>query len=743
MYRRRQRRDSEIVKNVCSFCGEPSNEKKYGKFFTSKLGYAVHQYCMFFSAALPQNGKDHEGFEGFLEQDVLKEIRRASRLRCNLCQKKGASAGCCDQYCKKGFHFTCGVNQNYLFQFYGQFRAFCDHHRPYQSSTSYPSKKVSCPICLESVPCCVSPDVLATPCCKDVWLHRTCVQEQATVSGYFFRCPVCNDKEKFVKEMKRMGIYVPDRDAAWEDGNNFAELLDKYSSCDSPACKCPLGRKFSAENGEWELVLCNTCGQFGTHVGCKTWTTNPPSLLCPTCRPAVHQGSELITRSALKKQSNPEGRKSITSQKGKGPLKKNHQSVDSDTDSEDISKVLNGLKRQTEDDFLSSDTSFFVQRAIAAGTAAIENNGPKTHASSSVTCNRKRKADDSESDDEIMITKYVPGQKAQNKCQVCPKCNRRKRANIPTSSPAKMPRKDFPSTGYTSISDKGSHSGSSSTKSSVEITELGYESESFVPEGKASRRANAHAREPKVADYEIIELAADHTHRSSVLLLPSEEKSGELEDKVEKDEILLSSDDGAENEAVSKPKKSGSFWLSSVERLFQFLNPRSSPEAGDEKKRTSKDKEMSEGDVEAQQQRLSSGEESETFVKKSISLDNTSATDERRSPSLGQKAEGAGGRHSGETSEAIGDNTTSFGNRSETTEEMSESHVNTLDNMEENSGSIANTSNFASSLSSSRNGKRRDFEFLMRKAVLEEVIDHAIELKNSGKELKHRCVSSC
>ena len=37
------------------------------------------------------------------------------------------------------------------------------------------------------------------------------VQQQAVVSGYFFRCSVCNDTEKFVEEMKRMGVYVPDR----------------------------------------------------------------------------------------------------------------------------------------------------------------------------------------------------------------------------------------------------------------------------------------------------------------------------------------------------------------------------------------------------------------------------------------------------------------------------------------------------------------------------------------------------
>ena len=426
------------------------------------------------------------------------------------------------------------------------------------------------------------------------------------------------------------------------------------------------------------------------------------------------------------------------------------QNFDSDTDSDDISKVLNGLKRQTEDDILSSDTSFCVQRAIAAGTAVIENSGPNKLQSSVATfsngsCNRKRKADYGGSDDEIMITKYVPGEKPQNKCQLCPKCNRRKRSSIPTSSPAKMPRKDFSSTGYTSIS--GSRSGSSATKSSVKIKEDGYESESFVPEGKVSRRANAayaHAWDVKVADYEVIELAAEHTNRSSVLLLASEAKSGELKDKSETDEVLLLSDD-AENGAVREPKKSGSFWLSSVERLFQFLNPRSSPEASDEKIRISEG--MSKGDVEVElaEQRSSSGEESETFVKESVSLENTSTTDERRSESLGQRSESAGGRNTsfGKTTEAIGNVKVLFGKTSETTEETSAFHVNTLDNVEPNSNCISNTSNFASSLLRSRNGQKRDFQSLMKKAVLEEVIDHAIELKNSGKELKHRCVSSC
>ena len=38
--------DYEFDKNICAFCGEPSDEKKFGKFFTSKFGFSVHQYCM-------------------------------------------------------------------------------------------------------------------------------------------------------------------------------------------------------------------------------------------------------------------------------------------------------------------------------------------------------------------------------------------------------------------------------------------------------------------------------------------------------------------------------------------------------------------------------------------------------------------------------------------------------------------------------------------------------------------------
>ena len=47
----------------------------------------------------------------------------------------------------------------------------------------------------------------------------------------------------------------------------------------------------------WEMILCSSCGQFGTHVGCTKWASNPPFLLCPACLPA-HENSQPTTRSA-------------------------------------------------------------------------------------------------------------------------------------------------------------------------------------------------------------------------------------------------------------------------------------------------------------------------------------------------------------------------------------------------------------------------------------------------------------
>ena len=37
-------------------------------------------FPQFFASGLAQNGDDHEGFDGFLTNDIIKEVRRGKRL---------------------------------------------------------------------------------------------------------------------------------------------------------------------------------------------------------------------------------------------------------------------------------------------------------------------------------------------------------------------------------------------------------------------------------------------------------------------------------------------------------------------------------------------------------------------------------------------------------------------------------------------------------------------------------------
>ena len=36
--------------------------------------------------------------------------------------------------------------------------------------------------------------------------HKSCAERAAEISGYFFKCPLCNNKDIFEHEMKRFGV---------------------------------------------------------------------------------------------------------------------------------------------------------------------------------------------------------------------------------------------------------------------------------------------------------------------------------------------------------------------------------------------------------------------------------------------------------------------------------------------------------------------------------------------------------
>ena len=63
-------------------------EPKFHKDIKEKFFYSAHYFCLLFASSMEQSGEDEEGIKGFLPNDILKELRRGARLKCQYCEKK-------------------------------------------------------------------------------------------------------------------------------------------------------------------------------------------------------------------------------------------------------------------------------------------------------------------------------------------------------------------------------------------------------------------------------------------------------------------------------------------------------------------------------------------------------------------------------------------------------------------------------------------------------------------------------
>ncbi|XP_025006505.2 G2/M phase-specific E3 ubiquitin-protein ligase isoform X2 [Gallus gallus] len=285
----------DIQSPPCVLCGWTDNcPEKYGEKRTYvEYNLTLHNYCLLMSSGIWQRGEENEGVDGFLIEDIRKEVNRAARLMCNICRKKGASIGCVAPKCKRSYHFPCGLQKECVFQFMEDFRSYCWEHKPVQIFSDKESREPSqCTICLDLVEHLPLYSVLRSPCCKNTWFHRECLQYQALSAGiFFFRCAVCNNKDKFQKEMLRMGIHIPEKDASWElEDNAYQDLLQCYQHCDIRRCLCKNGRDYNKPDSKWEIKRCQSCGSRGTHLACssiKSWEQN---WECVECRSIFAKG---------------------------------------------------------------------------------------------------------------------------------------------------------------------------------------------------------------------------------------------------------------------------------------------------------------------------------------------------------------------------------------------------------------------------------------------------------------------
>ncbi|KAA0711219.1 G2/M phase-specific E3 ubiquitin-protein ligase [Triplophysa tibetana] len=278
---------------ICSLCKRSDNcLEKYGEKITlEQHKLTVHYICLLVSSGVFQRGEEHEGIHGFLVNDIKKEIRRSSKLKCTHCKKHGASVGCFIRTCRQMVHMPCGIEQEFIFQFTDSFPSYCKKHAPIQTCVSSPSLPLSCSVCLEPIEPVLSYNVLKCPACHGSWFHRACVQQYAHSAAMFFcKCTLCNNKDQFQQEMIRMGIYIPERDASWElEENAFGELLQVYQQCDASKCLSQKGRKHCTLSGVWEIIRCMLCGSRGTHRRCSSLKFYETDWTCAECKAAVEE----------------------------------------------------------------------------------------------------------------------------------------------------------------------------------------------------------------------------------------------------------------------------------------------------------------------------------------------------------------------------------------------------------------------------------------------------------------------
>lgn len=280
----------------CLFCGLNVDEvEKYGQFIHAKCGISIHYFCLLFACDLTQSEDEKkcdiidssDAIYGFSIKDILLEFLRARKLQCSFCYKKGASVGCAHSNCTKKFHYPCGLKRKHLYQYYGVYGAHCTRHKPVQVLTkSSDSSHSTCGICFDAIKEPFDPfDVLTTPCCNNLWIHRKCVQKHALSFGlYLFRCPFCNNRDDFVAEMHRMGVYIPQRDASWETPGAFDDLMESNLICDVEKCRCVHGRDYDQPETIWSISACVLCNSSGAHVCCASLKSLSSPFVCDICK---------------------------------------------------------------------------------------------------------------------------------------------------------------------------------------------------------------------------------------------------------------------------------------------------------------------------------------------------------------------------------------------------------------------------------------------------------------------------
>lgn len=131
---------------------------------------------------------------------------------CCYCKKSIANISCNRRKCQRTFHFNCGVQNGARNQFVPPFRSYC--HRHVKLPKCRPSENERCCICYEDIfeesTGFLPGSMLHSPCCRNYWFHKLCLQKYAYIAGNLFKCPICKNSNEFLPAMRYWGVCVED-----------------------------------------------------------------------------------------------------------------------------------------------------------------------------------------------------------------------------------------------------------------------------------------------------------------------------------------------------------------------------------------------------------------------------------------------------------------------------------------------------------------------------------------------------
>ncbi|XP_053660241.1 PHD finger protein 7-like [Anopheles marshallii] len=267
-----------------------NNPVRYGEFIEktySKQVLRVHYFCLLSGTYIEQNASsDGAGIAGFKLRDIFKSYEEYRTKSCFYCRHLSAPIECAQRKCGRRFHYICGYNNSCLTQFFGQYLSYCHQHIPAELCKPLNTKERDCNICYMNLPDVMDPNfnplaIIRTHCsseCPAGLLHRECVQKFAYSSGYNFKCPLCWNK-KFKTHAAKSGIFIPERESAWEREPDAFKDLHKRK-CTAVPC---VAENAQQEDELSELVGCKICGGQLKHKLCAG-VTDENDYLCNVCR---------------------------------------------------------------------------------------------------------------------------------------------------------------------------------------------------------------------------------------------------------------------------------------------------------------------------------------------------------------------------------------------------------------------------------------------------------------------------